>query len=516
MKNNVPSLAVIGAGYWGQNVVRNFYDLGALSCVCDADHQVLAKVKQRYPDIDTTSDFSTILKRRDVDAVAIATPAASHYAIVKEALLSGKDVLVEKPLALTEDEGKELVCLADERHRILMVNHILRYHPAVKKLKQLLLKGALGKIHYIYSSRLNMGKLRTEENILWSFAPHDISVMLWLLDEEPHTVAAFGGDYVQQGIYDTTVTTLCFPSGVRGHIFVSWLHPFKEQKLVIVGSEKMAVFDDLAEEKLSLFPHRVEWINQSPVAKKANAEPVPLEMEEPLRLACRHFLECVATRRPPETHGEEALRVLHVLERAEHSMQNPMNTLSKIKNAYVHPTAVIDENVEIGEGTKIWHFSHVMKEAKVGKNCILGQNVHIGSKVCIGDHVKIQNNVSVYEGVTLEDGVFCGPSCVFTNVFTPRALVERKDEFLPTLVKREATIGANATIICGNTIGQYALVAAGAVVTKDVSDYAVVAGVPAKQIGWACECGEVLKRNGQQHACSRCQKTYRFGDFNYT
>ena len=180
------------------------------------------------------------------------------------------------------------------------------------------------------------------------------------------------------------------------------------------------------------------------------------------------------------------------------------------KKYFVHPTACIDENVEIGEGSKIWHFSHILKNSRIGKNCIVGQNAAIGPDVTIGHNVKIQNNVSVYKGVILEDAVFCGPSCVFTNVMTPRAFIERKSKFLPTRVKVGATIGANATILCGVTIGRYALIGAGAVVTGDIPDYALVVGVPAKQSGWACKCGVPLKKSGKTNtfACKNCGSSY--------
>lgn len=181
------------------------------------------------------------------------------------------------------------------------------------------------------------------------------------------------------------------------------------------------------------------------------------------------------------------------------------------ETVFVHETALVDDGVKIGEGTRIWHFTHVLKGSRIGRRCVVGQNVMIGPDVQVGDGCKVQNNVSLYKGVTLEDDVFCGPSCVFTNVITPRAFVERKSEFMPTLVKKGATIGANATILCGATIGRYAMVGAGAVVTSDVADYAIVAGVPARAIGWACRCGVALKKwdKKQQAACPRCGSTYK-------
>jgi len=183
--------------------------------------------------------------------------------------------------------------------------------------------------------------------------------------------------------------------------------------------------------------------------------------------------------------------------------------MPEIKNYFVHESSYIDDNVEIGEGTRIWHFCHILKGSKISKNCMLGQNVMIGPNVKVGNNVKIQNNVSVYEGVELEDDVFCGPSMVFTNVINPRAFIERKHEFRKTLVKRGATIGANATIVCGVTIGEYAFVGAGAVVTKDVPPYALVVGVPAKQIGFVCKCSERLEFNNNEATCKTCGKRYR-------
>ena len=176
---------------------------------------------------------------------------------------------------------------------------------------------------------------------------------------------------------------------------------------------------------------------------------------------------------------------------------------------FVHPTSIIDENCRIGAGTKIWHFSHVLKNSEIGEHCILGQNVSVGPDVRVGDRCKIQNNISIYRGVTLENGVFCGPGCVFTNVYNPRAFIERKNEFLETVVRTGASIGANATIICGNTIGKYAFIGAGAVIKKEVPDYAIMAGVPARQIGWACQCGDKLNIINNHAACKRCGNEYR-------
>lgn len=380
-----------------------------------------------------------------------------------------------------------------------MVGHILQYHPAILKLHELIHSGRLGKINYLYSNRLNIGKIRTEENILWSFAPHDISVMLSLLNEMPSRVSCQGGASLNHDVVDVTLSHFDFPSGVQAHIFVSWLHPFKEQRLVVVGSGEMAVFDDTAEHKLVLYPHRVEWKNRIPTAIKANAEVVPLDNKEPLRTECEHFIECLKTRTSPVSNGQEGLRVLRVLDACQRALHNgaivldqPAPKAKEEQPYFVHESAYADDGAKIGVRTKIWHFSHIMKGAQIGDRCVIGQNVNVDGGVVIGNNVKIQNNVSVYTGAVIEDDVFLGPSCVLTNVTNPRSQVSRHSLYETTLLKRGCTIGANSTIVCGVTIGRYAFVGAGAVVTKDVPDFALVVGNPAHQVGWMSRHGHRL------------------------
>jgi len=476
--------------------------LGVLSAICDKDSSVLDNFKEKYEGISITDDLYYLLDEAvfQIGAVAIATPAATHYDLAKKCLLAGKHLFVEKPLALTGEEGQDLIEIAEKNHLTLMVGHILQYHRAVIKLKELIANGELGKIQYLYSNRLNIGKIRAEENILWSFAPHDISVILMLLREIPESVCATGGAYLQQKIPDTTLTTLDFPSGVKAHIFVSWLHPFKEQKLVVVGDKKMAVFDDISDEKLMLYPHRIEWLNRIPIAAKAEAEVVKVKIDEPLKAECTHFRDCVANGQQPITDGREGLRVLQVLQASQRSLnengrkisldqraipipkrQESVSSEATMNNArpvasengtgarpvegkaystgvypvkqpaglpdedrgftgeqrarsyFVHESAYVDEGVEIGVGTKVWHFSHILSGSRIGKNCNIGQNVVVGPDVNIGNGFKVQNNVSVYKGVTLEDEVFCGPSMVFTNVYNPRGAISRMGELRPTL-----------------------------------------------------------------------------------
>lgn len=505
------NIAVIGCGYWGKNVVRTFHNLGALRMVCDVRSQVLDLAHEKFG-VQTTSNIAEVLASNEVEGVAIAAPAAQHYRLVKQALEAGKHVLVEKPLALRLDEGRHLAEIADSRGRVLMVGHILQYHPAIIKLKELISAGELGRIKYIYSSRLNLGKLRAEENILWSFAPHDISAVLYLLGEMPTLVSSNGGSYVDSRVVDTTLSTCQFASGVNVHIFVSWLHPFKEQKLTIVGGKKMAVFDDVEpERKLVLYSHRIDWVERTAVARSDGGQVVPISKDEPLRVECEHFLECIRHSMRPRTDAAGGLQVLEVLDACERSLRNgggPVQLHIAAPDYFADPTAVIDPGAEIGSGTKIWHFSHVMEGANVGVGCNFGQNVVISPGVKIGNNVKIQNNVSVYTGVILEDDVFCGPSMVFTNVINPRSHVVRKSEYKRTLVKRGASLGANSTIVCGVTIGEYAFIAAGATVVKDVPAYALMAGVPARRIGWMCNCGVRLHVSEESAECQSCHRNY--------
>jgi UDP-2-acetamido-3-amino-2,3-dideoxy-glucuronate N-acetyltransferase len=518
-----PHIACIGGGHWGRNLIRNFHQIGALAAICENYGARRAQLASEYPEVPLHARIDEILADASIRGVVIATPAESHAGLARAALLAGKDVFVEKPLALSIAEAEALVELAERNGRILMVGHLLWYHPAVLKLKELIDEGALGRIQYLYSNRLNLGKIRREENILWSFAPHDVSVILGLLGEMPESVEAHGGNFLHQGIADTTVSLLSFPSGKKGHIFVSWLHPVKEQKLIVVGDRKMAVFNDVEKDhKLVVYPHAIDWKHQVPVATRAEGETIALDWVEPLRAECQHFLECVETRATPRTDGREGLRVLRVLQscqdRLEHRPRPEAKPLVPVPaifpappvNYQAHETACIDEGCEVGEGTTIWHFSHLLRNTRVGQRCRIGQNVVIGPNVEVGDGVKIQNNVSVYEGVTLEDDVFCGPSMVFTNVHNPRSEIRRMDELRATLVRRGASLGANCTIVCGITIGRYAFVGAGAVVTRDVPDHALVVGNPGRLIGWMCVCGNRIHFSEQDGigACKECEKQY--------
>jgi UDP-2-acetamido-3-amino-2,3-dideoxy-glucuronate N-acetyltransferase len=315
-------IAVVGCGAWGKNLVRNFADLGALEALVDPHPaRVDALVAQHG---GRALSFEAALADPAIEAFAIAAPAAVHHALGKQALEAGKHVFVEKPLALDEGEARDLCRLAERLDRRLMVGHLLQYHPVFLELKRLVRDGGLGRLQYVYSNRLNLGKIRSEEDVVWSFAPHDVSMVLSLVGSEPERVEAAGGCFVNRSILDVATIQLAFPGGEHAQVFVSWLHPFKEQKLVAVGSEGMAVFDDgeAWERKLLLYPHKVEWRDEVPVPAKAEGVPIAVPVGEPLKLECQHFLDCVRTGATPRTDGEEGLRVFSVLARASESLRD--------------------------------------------------------------------------------------------------------------------------------------------------------------------------------------------------
>ena len=315
-------IGVVGCGAWGQNLVRNFHRLGVLQVVHDTSEAAVHRQQALYPGVRGAATLQELLDDPMLAALVIASPAERHFEQARAAMLAGKDVFVEKPLSLRVPDAEELVDLAKRRKRVLMVGHILEYHPAVRALHDLVSRGELGKLCYLYSTRVNLGKVRREENILWSFAPHDVSVLLLLTGQMPTQVTAVGGGWLQPSIADVTVSTYEFPDAIRAHIFVSWLHPHKEQKLVVIGDRKMAVFDDLVQEgKLRIFDKGIEWVNGEPLPRQTSETTMFTPAQEPLAVECEHFLTCVATRKTPFTDGRNGLRVLQVLEATQRSLE---------------------------------------------------------------------------------------------------------------------------------------------------------------------------------------------------
>jgi len=487
------NIALIGGGYWGKNLIREFYNIGSLHTICDINEDALKNYKILYPNINITNDWNDVLNNKDITAVCIALPAEMHYIFAKKSLLANKDVYVEKPITLDINQAEELVEIAKNKNKILMVGHLLHYHPAIIKIKEILNSGQLGEIKNIVANRLNLGIFRTQENVLWSFAPHDISVILSLCGNKlPDLVQCTGNDCLTKNVHDITNSILKFESdNIYVNINVNWLNPYKEQKLSIVCEKGMILFDDMEKEsKLKIYRNYIGWsdnINPIPQANKVEPEIIQLDLNSsPLYNECKHFKECCENRTEPITTGEEGVRVLTVLNKLNESLSNNGNQIKiksneKKSNYYVHPTAIVDEGAEIGEGTKIWHYSHVCAGAKIGSNCNIGQNVFIAGGAQIGNNCKVQNNVSIYAGVKAGNYVFFGPSCVLTNDINPRGMYSKGGKYLETILEDGVTLGANCTIVCGNTIGTHALIGAGSVVCKNVEPYSVMVGNPAKK-----------------------------------
>ena len=319
----IPQIALVGCGYWGKNLCRNFFALDALKSVVDATENGQTTARSIALDAEITDSLDDVLRNDQIQGVALATPAETHAELAIQSMQAGKDVFVEKPMALTLEDAEKMKKVAEETGCILMVGHLLEFHPAVLKLREMIASGELGKINYIYSNRLNFGKVRTEENALWSFAPHDVAVILRLMGQAPVEVSACGGSYLTSGIADTTLSNLRFENESRAHIFVSWLHPFKEQRLVVVGDKKMAIFNDVAPfgEKLQLYPQNVEFDGPIPILKKEDAEFVEHENTEPLREECNHFLDCIKSRNQPLTNAQSGINVLQVLHACQQSIE---------------------------------------------------------------------------------------------------------------------------------------------------------------------------------------------------
>ncbi len=317
-------VALVGAGYWGKNLARVFHQAGRLGVICDTSEALLRTYDAEYPGVTKANSLAEVMASAAIDKIAIAAPAALHHEIAKEALRAGKDVFVEKPLCLLPEEGEELVAIAARESRILMVGHLLNYHPCVEALVAMVKSGHLGKLWYVASTRLNLGKIRHEEDVLWSFAPHDISVILRLTGNVlPAEVQSMGGDYLRPKVADMAMTRLTFSEGLGAHVWVSWLNPFKEQKLTVIGSKGAAVFDDTRpwEEKLTVYHDCIVWTGEGiPAIGRKDGDRIAVPYDEPLRRECEHFVNCCETRAAPLTDGAEGLRVLKVLAAASTSL----------------------------------------------------------------------------------------------------------------------------------------------------------------------------------------------------
>ena len=323
------SVAVVGAGVWGKNHIRVFSEMPhvRLKYICDSDPSKLSAIQKAYPQSKMVEHLDPILQDPEVKGVVIASSAASHYPLAKEVLWAGKDALVEKPMALDIKDAAEMVKMAEERGQILMVGHLLIYHPVVDRLKKMMTSGDLGKIHYIYTQRVNLGIIRQDENALWSFAPHDLSIILYLFGEQPVVVSAHGESYIQKDIEDVVFLSLHFSDGKMANIHLSWLDPHKLRRITIVGSKKMVVFDDMeASEKLKIYDKGVESPSYDSYGEYLSLRfgdvTIPnVKMVEPLRAEAEHFIQCIESREKPKTGGRDGLEVVKILIAAQQSLK---------------------------------------------------------------------------------------------------------------------------------------------------------------------------------------------------
>ena len=324
------TIGVVGAGYWGPNLIRNFFQLptAQLRWCADLDPDKLAKMQALYPGVNVTTDYEDLLNDADLDAIALAVPARAHYDMARRALLAGKHVFVEKPLAMSSLEARDLIQLAESQSRVLMVGHVFEYNPAVLYIKKLLQDKVIGQLYYMYSNRVNLGRIQTDINALWSIAPHDISIMLFLVGTMPETVSARGGMYLNGEVEDVVFLTMTFPGNVLAHVQASWLDPSKVRRMTLVGSEKMVVYDDVADEgKVKVYDKGVyrkssDLYGEFQYKVHSGDIYIPkIDMVEPLRNECAHFVECIQEHRTPRTDGYNGLRVVQVLEAAQRSLE---------------------------------------------------------------------------------------------------------------------------------------------------------------------------------------------------
>jgi predicted dehydrogenase len=330
------NIALIGCGYWGPNLARNFNQLktARLAALCDADLARARELAVFYAQAQAVANADDVLADAAIDGVAIATPARTHFALAKKALLAGKHVLVEKPLAMSSAEAAELAALAAERGRTLMVGHTFEYNPAVWKMKELLAAGDAGQVYYIYATRVNLGRVQSDINALWSIAPHDVSIILHLLETMPLEVSARGASYLHSGVEDVVFVTMTFPGGLLAHVHASWLDPGKVRRMTIVGSERMIVYDDVDNEgKIKVYDkgvYRKGDPNYGEYQLRVHSGDIhipKIDMTEPLANECAHFVECIRTGQPPLTDGASGLRTVRVLEAAQQSLERNGQTV---------------------------------------------------------------------------------------------------------------------------------------------------------------------------------------------
>ena len=459
-----PVIGIVGAGYWGKNLVRDYYSSGHLRAICDKESVVLSRLHKLYPDIKyTTEDYTDLLEDSLITAIIISTPSPTHFELASKALKANKDCFIEKPMSFSVYEADKLIALAKEYECILMIGHILQYNPIIKQIYTMVADGIIGDIKYIRTSRMNTRR-NSKESVLWSLGPHYISLIVGLIGM-PISVSVSDNCYSADNVPDIATIILRFTGNRYANVYIDGISPYSEQKLTIVGTTNTIVFDALNKSII----YKKE---QSPYIKSS-----PFGDKTPLQIECEMFINHCRTRTTPITDGYEGRQVVEILEAAHNSMDEG-GSIQLMSTSYtVHPSVFIDNGARIGAGTRIWHYSHITSTAVIGKNCTIGQNCYIAGY--IGDGCKVQNNVSIYDGVVAGDNVFFGPSCVLTNDINPRCAKPKHGKYKSTLRENDVTIGANATILCGITLGRNSMIGAGAVVVKPVLPGTTVVGNPA-------------------------------------
>lgn len=581
---NKLDLLVVGCGKWGTNIIKTAHAMQCLAAVIDSDSSSFNILKERFPSIQGTAMYNSLSEALDKHkraAVVVATPPSTHFKVAMQALSQGRHVFIEKPICDSTADAQTLVSEARKQGCVLMVDHLLQYSLPHRRLLHLVSTGYVGDVKRVRMRRVNFGTIRTVEDVLWSFCPHDLSILLALLrgpssSSSPApdnvsnktgvhatSIACHGQFTVSDHISDYVNLFINFSSGAHAHVEASWLHPLKERQVVVYGTEGSIILNEAMPDpnvpKIQIYKWSAKRradgtavdakISQDQLDKYLEEHPETKSVafssdSQPLRSALEHFLDCAKNNNTPRTDGEEALRVLTLLNAASESIVNngsaipinnhPLHTNHSsndspasaqkkpslngtTKDFFAHESAILDDGAIVGQGTKIWHFSHIMGGARIGRDCNIGQNVFIGGKAVLGHGVKVQNNVSIYDAVKIDDNVFLGPSCVLTNVKTPRSHISRKHEFLTTHVKQGVTVGANATIVCGVILGEFSFIGAGAVVTKHVPAHALVYGNPATIHGWVSTTGvRLVSENEETLKCPESNETYRLnkqGDY---
>lgn len=325
MKN----IAVIGGGYWGKNLVRNFHKIGALHTICDTDDKLLAKLKKNYPDVHCEKNFDNILTDKSISGVVISTPASSHYELVKKSLENGKNVFVEKPFTTSLKEAEELAELAQKKKLILMVGFTFLYNSAVRKVKEIIDSGELGDIYYIYSQRLNLGIVRRDVNVWWNLAPHDVSIVNYWLNQKAKSVNGLGVSFIQKGIDDFVSANIKFENGTAAVIHVSWLDPHKIRQMTVVGSKKMIIYDDVSSDmKVQIYDKGIDKFDdfqtfgQFQLIHRAGDIFIPkIDFKEPLEIEAAHFMECIKEGKEPLTSAKKSLPIVQILEAVQNSIK---------------------------------------------------------------------------------------------------------------------------------------------------------------------------------------------------